>query len=448
MVLLGRRVGECTAARTQPYTPNRDTHSTQRSSRLRGDPQAARCDRPCVAMASEDLVAPTPVNPGRTVHFRLDGGASGASSPISGPSTRSSTAFSIPPPPASPLPVSAGTPSSSSSSPAAGQGFLASSQGQSSSHYNDEYYDETDDHHPVPSTSKLVRAEPSTDDELRRYPPRTLASSVSSREAQFDLDSEEIDGYDTGNEPLMEGLVHSGLRRTSLDLRGEARRLKQFELDAEETEAPDWLSRGGGIWAGIANMSNSILGAGIIGLPYALREAGFFCGILLLLILGVVTDWTIRLIVLNAKMSGRRTYIDILDSCFGRPGRAAASFFQFAFAFGGMCAFCVIIGDTLPRVLQWLAGPDVNGFVNFLISRRVVTTILTIGVSYPLSLYRDIEKLAHASALALVSMVVIVISVGVRGPTVEDSLKGASTERWTFVEPVRAGVRWLVPHRS
>lgn len=86
-------------------------------------------------------------------------------------------------------------------------------------------------------------------------------------------------------------------------------------------------------------MSNSILGAGIIGqprpsiphhtcthaladssftrsgLPYALREAGFFTGLVLLICLGVVTDWTIRLIVLNAKMSGRTTYIDIMDTC-------------------------------------------------------------------------------------------------------------------------------------
>lgn len=385
-----------------------------------------------------DLVSPTPVNAARTVHFRLDGDASAATSPAaSEPSTRSSTAFSIPPPPASPLPpvLTPDKPGSSS---------------RGTYFHDEDYYEDTDEHQPVASTSKLVhgRAEP-TDEDLRHYPPRPLASSVSSREAQFDLDSEEIDTHDTSAQPLMEGLVHSGLRRASLDLRGEARRLKELELDAEEAEPPDWLSRGGGIWAGIANMSNSILGAGIIGLPYALREAGFFSGIALLVILGVVTDWTIRLIVLNAKMSGRRTYIDILDSCFGKPGRAAASFFQFAFAFGGMCAFCVIIGDTLPRVFQWLVGPDPNAVTSFFISRRIVTTILTVGVSYPLSLYRDIEKLSHASALALVSMVVIVISVGVRGPTVEDALKGDSSERWTFLESVRGPSvppRW--PHPS
>lgn len=143
----------------------------------------------------------------------------------------------------------------------------------------------------------------------------------------------------------------------------------------------------------------------LAGLPYALREAGFVTGILLLIVLGVVTDWTIRLIVLNAKMSGRRSYIDILDSCFGKPGRAAASFFQFAFAFGGMCAFCVILGDTIPRVLLALVGPETSPVVSFLISRPIVTTVLTLSVSYPLSLYRDIEKLSHASTLALIRCV-------------------------------------------
>jgi len=42
---------------------------------------------------------------------------------------------------------------------------------------------------------------------------------------------------------------------------------------------------------GIANMANSILGAGIIGLPYAIRQAGFVTGIALLVGLAIVTDW-------------------------------------------------------------------------------------------------------------------------------------------------------------
>ncbi|GAA5821852.1 hypothetical protein JCM10212_007043 [Sporobolomyces blumeae] len=334
---------------------------------------------------------------------------------------------SIAPPPASPQPLAPVAPFNRAST----EGY--SDDGPSSGRAIYDYDDDGDDSEgPVASTSRLNGT---TD--LSYYPPTPLASNVSSREVEFDLDPDDLDAsdFDSSNAPLMEGLLHHPrAKRGSIDLRGEDRRLKDLERDAEEHEPPDWLTRGGGVLAGIANMSNSILGAGIIGLPYALREAGFLSGIILLLILGVVTDWTIRLIVLNAKMSGRRTYIDIMDSCFGRKGRAAVSFFQFAFAFGGMCAFCVILGDTIPRVLRSVIGDETSGFVSFLISRQMVTIILTVGISYPLSLYRDIEKLSHASALALVSMVVIVVSVAVRGPGVADSLKGDPGTRWTVLE--------------
>jgi hypothetical protein len=100
-----------------------------------------------------------------------------------------------------------------------------------------------------------------------------------------------------------------------------------------------------------------------VGLPYAVSQAGFFTGVFLLVALCAVTDWTIRLIVINAKMSGRSSYMDIMSHCFGWSGRAAVSLFQFSFAFGGMsrytlqsetaltrhftgmAAFCVIIGE-------------------------------------------------------------------------------------------------------
>lgn len=58
-------------------------------------------------------------------------------------------------------------------------------------------------------------------------------------------------------------------------------------------------------------------------------------GLFLLVTLSAVTDWTIRLIVLNAKLSGTKSYIGIMNRCFGSSGRAAVSFFQFSFAFGG-----------------------------------------------------------------------------------------------------------------
>jgi len=65
-------------------------------------------------------------------------------------------------------------------------------------------------------------------------------------------------------------------------------------------------------------------------------------------------------------------------------------------AFGGMVAFCVIVGDTIPRVLDALF-PKLNDmpFLWLLTNRQAVIVIFILGVSYPLSLYRDIAKVGQ-----------------------------------------------------
>lgn len=141
------------------------------------------------------------------------------------------------------------------------------------------------------------------------------------------------------------------------------------------------------------NMANSIIGAGIIGQAYALRQAGMVTGILLLTALTFTVDWTIRLIVINSKMSGADSFQATMQYCFGKSGLIAISVAQWAFAFGGMIAFCIIVGDTIPHVLGALfpALRDMP-FLWLLTDRRAVIVLFVLGISYPLSLYRDIAK--------------------------------------------------------
>jgi sodium-coupled neutral amino acid transporter 11 len=143
------------------------------------------------------------------------------------------------------------------------------------------------------------------------------------------------------------------------------------------------------------NMANSIIGAGIIGQPYALRQAGMTIGILLLTALTFIVDWTIRLIVINSKLSGADSFQATMQYCFGKSGLIAISIAQWAFAFGGMVAFCIIVGDTIPHVMGALF-PSLRdmSFLWLLTDRRAVIVIFVLGVSYPLSLYRDIAKVS------------------------------------------------------
>lgn len=282
-----------------------------------------------------------------------------------------------------------------------------------------------------------------------------LRSTMQSREAEYELDSDDFDDASLADiqreqrrsrgarrertMPLLVGLMDaSAARRTpdtiipmyETDSAGNGEGLRNVDLD--NLAEKQWS--GGGLLNSVANMANSILGAGIIGLPYAVSQAGFFFGIVLLVVLCAVTDWTIRLVVINAKLSGRTSYIEVMNSCFGPSGRAAVSFFQFSFAFGGMCAFGIIIGDTIPHVIRSIF-PTLHTIpvLSLLTNRQFIIALCTTCVSYPLSLYRDIHKLSRASGLALLSMLVIVSAVLIEGSHVSPDLKGDSSKRLTVM---------------
>ncbi|KUJ12014.1 amino acid transporter-like protein [Mollisia scopiformis] len=186
-----------------------------------------------------------------------------------------------------------------------------------------------------------------------------------------------------------------------------------------------------GLRSAFMNMANSIIGAGIIGQPYAFRQAGLLTGIILLLVLTVTVDWTIRLIVVNSKLSGRDSFQGTVEHCFGRTGLIAISVAQWAFAFGGMVAFGIIVGDTIPHVMSaiWPGLEDIP-VLGLLANRKAVIVVFILGISYPLSLYRDIAKLAKASTLALISMMIILFTVVTQGFFV------AKEDRGDFTTPL------------
>jgi sodium-coupled neutral amino acid transporter 11 len=71
-------------------------------------------------------------------------------------------------------------------------------------------------------------------------------------------------------------------------------------------------------------------GAGIIGQPYALKQAGLVTGVLLLVALTATVDWTIQLIVVNSKLSGADSFQGTMEHCFGKSGLIAISVAQWA----------------------------------------------------------------------------------------------------------------------
>lgn len=212
-----------------------------------------------------------------------------------------------------------------------------------------------------------------------------------------------------------------------------------------EIEEPDTADEGtSSMRMAFMNMANSILGAGIIGQPFAMRNSGLLGGILIMVILTFLIDWTLRLIVINAQMSRTRSYQDTVYYCYGKTGKIILLLTISSFAYGGCMAFCVIIGDTIPHVLK-LFLPETSyahgTFIGWLLSRNVIIVLFTTCISYPLSLNRDISKLAKASGFALFGMTIIVVITLFRGPFADPSLKASLLKNeWLINKNIFQGI--------
>ncbi|XP_023708896.1 putative sodium-coupled neutral amino acid transporter 11 isoform X2 [Cryptotermes secundus] len=176
------------------------------------------------------------------------------------------------------------------------------------------------------------------------------------------------------------------------------------------------------------NYINSIIGSGIIGIPYALHQAGFGIGLFLLILVALATDYSLVLMIRSGHLSGAFSYQGLMEAAFGKPGFILLSLLQFIYPFIAMVSYNVAVGDTLTKVLMRLAGAGADSLLSH---RKVVVALATILITAPLCLYRDIAKLAKVSFLSLVFVIIILIAILLRLGTLHGTIPNTE-DSWRF----------------
>ena len=165
------------------------------------------------------------------------------------------------------------------------------------------------------------------------------------------------------------------------------------------------------------NFTNSIIGAGIIGIPAAIRLAGFIPGVVLLVLVAVITDYTVLLLIKNGIISNKFSYQEMITEAFGRVGFWILTITQLLFPFLATAGYVVIVGDTLSRIVEEffvLADSDPPGWA---ISTSLIKTVTILLIMLPLSLLRNIAMLEKFSALAVLFVTAIVLFTVVKAAT-------------------------------
>ena len=173
------------------------------------------------------------------------------------------------------------------------------------------------------------------------------------------------------------------------------------------------------------NYINSILGSGIIGMPYVFMRSGLGLGMVLFIFVSYISSHTLKLMISNLELSGTSTYQGVMKACFGTPGFIIITCVQFLFPYLAVVGYNVGVGDTLSKVFGALLGEDPQKSQLLLLDRNIITFFTCIFITIPLSLYRNIDHLAKISFLSIVSLSVIIICVFVRLFTLQETLSSS-----------------------
>merc|ERR1719295_1223402 len=151
------------------------------------------------------------------------------------------------------------------------------------------------------------------------------------------------------------------------------------------------------IFSSMMNLSNTILGAGLLGLPYAISKSGWFLAIVLFAIMGTLSFIGLNLSCSAAKIKApNASYYTLSEISVPRAKKLVD--FAVAFkCFGVGTSYFVVIGDLMPDVMEGFLPSDMKD--SAWTNRRLWIFIFSMIFISPVVRLRQMDKLRFTSVV-------------------------------------------------
>lgn len=187
----------------------------------------------------------------------------------------------------------------------------------------------------------------------------------------------------------------------------EISQLTEAELDAEDMKT-NRVRR----FATILNMLNSLLGAGILGIPYSMGSCGLVMAIVILILIAVLSHvGSVMTMSLQQKLDALGLD-DLAFRTMGKPGSFVMSLFCLMFCISAMVAYLVIGSDMIMSWLR-LAGIDVTD----MLYRAILVLIYAMAIPVMLTIPKQVRILSYFSFVTVFSIFLFFFAMISKGIT-------------------------------
>ncbi|NXV43341.1 S38A3 protein, partial [Uria aalge] len=187
----------------------------------------------------------------------------------------------------------------------------------------------------------------------------------------------------------------------------------------------------------VFNLSNAIMGSGILGLAYAMANTGIILFLFLLTAVALLSSYSIHLLLKSSGIVGEfqlpggavlggsppdphpatapcpagiRAYEQLGYRAFGTPGKLAAAIAITLQNIGAMSSYLYIVKSEVPLVIQTFLNLE-EKTTDWYMNGNYLVILVSVTIILPLALMKQLGYLGYASGFSLSCMGFFLISV-------------------------------------
>jgi len=160
----------------------------------------------------------------------------------------------------------------------------------------------------------------------------------------------------------------------------------------------------------VFNLSNAIMGSGILGLSYAMSNTGIVLFLVLLMCIACLSCYSIHLLLRSAGVVGIRAYEQLGLRAFGHAGKILAAIIITLHNIGAMSSYLFIVKSELPLVIQAFLGQTTSSD-DWFMNGNYLIILVTVGIILPLAMMKHLGYLGYTSGFSLSCMVFFLSAV-------------------------------------
>ncbi|KAH8370813.1 hypothetical protein KR093_005077, partial [Drosophila rubida] len=188
----------------------------------------------------------------------------------------------------------------------------------------------------------------------------------------------------------------------------------------------------------VMTLANSIIGVGILAMPFCFQK----CGIILSIVLLVLSNWITRICchyLIKTSLLTRRKSFELLGlHAFGTSGKLLAELCIIGYLIGTCITYFVVVGDLGPQIVSKLFSLDIAEHNHL---RTVVMLAVTVCCIVPLGMLRNVDSLSAVCTASIGFYVCLMLKIVLESES--HIVANDWTEKVLYWEP--AGVLQCLP---